>query len=73
MKGTTRIDRTEITHNLDATPKGYGDIDTLQDMDAKARVQQETGHRGKPENELGAAARRRGLTLKELAAKMGVN
>ena len=73
MKGTASIDRTEITHNLDATPNGYGDIDTLQDRDAKARAQQETAHRRKPESELRAAARRKGLTLKELAHLMGVN
>ena len=73
MKATANIDRTEITHNLDATPNGYGDIGTLQDRDAKAQAQQETAHRGKPESELRAAARRKGLTLKELAHLMGVN
>ena len=46
MKATANIDRTEITHNLDATPNGYGDIGTLQDRDAKARAGQETARRG---------------------------
>ena len=70
---TTSIDRTETTHNQQATPNANSDIDTLQDRDAKALAQQETAHRGKPESELRAAARRHGLTLKELASLMGVN
>ncbi len=73
MKGTTSIDRTEITHNLDATLNAHSDIDTLQDREARARAGQETAQRGKPESELRAAARRKGLTLKELADKMGVS
>ena len=73
MKATASIDRTEITHNLEATLNAHGDIDTLSDRDAKALTQQETAHRGKPESELRAAARRHGYTLKELAHLMGVN
>ncbi len=73
MKATTSIDRTESTHNPEGTLNALGDIDTLQDRDAKARAQQETAHRGKPESELRAAARRHGYTLKELARLMGVN
>ena len=77
MKGTTSIDRTENTHNLKATTissgEGQGDIATLQDTEADAGTEKEPGHRGKPESELRAAARRRGLNLKELAGKMGVS
>ena len=70
---TTSIDRTETTHNREVTPNVNSDIDTLQDRDAQARAQRETAQRGKPESELRAAARRKGLTLKQLADAMGVN
>ena len=73
MKATASIDRKEITHNLEATLNGHGDINTLQDTEAQAQAGQETAHRGKPESELRAAARRHGLTLKELAVRMGVS
>ncbi len=73
MKGTTSIDSKEITHNQKATIKAHSDTDTLRDTEAQARAQRETAHRGKPESELRAAARRHGLTLKELAHLMGVN
>ena len=68
MKATTSIDKTETTHDLAATgdTDGYGN--PAQDADAR------TGKsNGKPENELRAAARRKGLNLKELAALMGVS
>ncbi len=68
MKATTSINKTEITHNLAATLNCQGDTHTLQDKAAKAGKGQ-----GKPESELRAAARRRGLTLKELAGLMGVS
>jgi len=73
MKATTRIDRTSITHDLTATGDGQGDTNALQDSEAQPQSGQETAHRGKPESELRAAARRLGYTLKELAALMGVN
>ncbi len=77
MKGTTSIDRTENTHNLKATTissgDGQGDIATLQDTEAHAGTSKETAQRGKTESELRAAARRKGLNLKQLAEKMGVN
>ena len=69
----TSIDRTETTHNREVTPNAHGDIDTLQDTEAKTQAHQETAHRGKPESELRAAARRKGLNLKQLADAMGVN
>ena len=73
MKATANTDSKEITQNQQATLNAHSDIDTLQDRDTKARAQQETAHRGKPESELRAAARRKGLTLKELAHLMGVS
>ena len=73
MKAITSIDRTEITHNVTAGLNGHGDIDTLQDTEAHAGTEKETARRGKPESELRAAARRKGLNLKELAARMGVS
>ena len=62
-----------MTASLNGLGDGHGDIDTLQDTEAHAGTEKETAHRGKPESELRAAARRKGLTLKELAEKMGVN
>ncbi len=74
---TISIDRTETTHNLEATTissgDGQGDIATLHDAEAHAGTEKETAHRGKPESELRAAARSKGLTLKQLAHLMGVN
>ncbi len=68
MKATTSINKTEITHNLAATLDCQGDTNTLQDKADKAGRGQ-----GKLESELRAAARRKGLTLKELADKMGIS
>ena len=77
MKATTRIDRTESTHNQETTTislgDSHGDINAPQDTDAKAQAGQETANNGKAESELRAAARRKGLTLKELAHLMGVS
>ena len=57
----TNINRTEIiTNSAEAIPDGQNDGNNLQ-----AKVQAE--NRGKPESELRAAARRHGLTMKELA------
>ena len=68
---------TEITHNLAPALNGQGDgqddINTLQDPKAHAGTEKETARRGKPESELRAAARSKGLTLKELADRMGVS
>ena len=68
MKATTSVDKTGITHDLAATGDTDGDGNPVQDKDTR------TGkNTGKPESELRAAARRRGLTLKELAHLMGVS
>ena len=71
MKATTSIDKAEAISNqpgggnpLSAT----GQATHLQD----GSQEHHTG-RGKPESELRAVARRKGLTLKELAEKMGVS
>ncbi|MDE2937393.1 MAG: helix-turn-helix domain-containing protein [Chloroflexota bacterium] len=67
MKATASIDKTGITHDLAATgdTDGYGN--PVQDKDTWIGK-----NTGKPESELRAAARRKGLNLKELAALMGV-
>ena len=73
MKATTNIDQASVNHNLAATGDGQDDTNTLQDSEAQPRSENKAGNRGKPESELRAAARRKGLTLKELASLMGVN
>ena len=73
MKATTTIDRTEITDNLAAALNGQGDTSALQDTEAQAGQETVAANNGRPESELRAAARRRGLNLKELAHLMGVS
>ena len=46
---------------------------TLQDTETQAGRETTAEHDGKPESELRAAARRKGLNLKELASRMGVS
>ena len=64
---------TETAHNLAATRDGQGDTHALQDTETQAGRETTAEHDGKPESELRAAARRKGLNLKELAARMGVS
>ena len=74
MKASTTTSSSNITetdHNLAATLDGQDDNNTLRDT--KSQTGRETANKGKPESELCAAARRQGLTLKELARRMGVN
>ena len=59
----------ETTHNLADARNGQGGAKALQDTETQAQ----TAQRGKAESELRAAARRKGLTLKELAHLMGVS
>ena len=68
MKATISVDKTSITHDLAATGDMDGDGNPVQDKDARAGKDT-----GKPESELRAAARRKGLNLKELAHLMGVS
>ena len=68
MKATTSID-----HNLAATLNGQDDTNALQDSEVQPRSENKAANRGKAESELQAAARRKGLNLKELAGRMGVN
>ena len=68
MKATTSIGKTEISDNLAAPRNCKSDTNALPDNPAG-----DGKSRGKPESELRAAARRKGLTLKELADKMGVS
>ena len=58
MTATTNINQAEITNNPQANLDGDGNA---------------LPNTGKPESELRAAARRRGLNMKELADLMGVN
>ena len=73
MKATTSTDKTDTTRSLAAKLDGQDNGNTLQAQEAHAGTEKETAHQGKPESELKAAARRHGLTLKELAARMGVS
>ena len=75
MKATDNIDIAEVISNPTTgfedngnAAAGAGNIQVTQ-AGAKGQGQR----KGKPESELRAAARRRGLTLKELAVRMGVN
>ena len=75
MKANTNIHTTEvITHSItgfDGNENAAAGAGNIQEMQAGAAGQGQG--KGKPESELRAAARRHGLTLKELAVKMGVN
>ena len=73
MKATTTVEKTEITHSLAATRHGQGNANALEDTEAEPQAWQGTAHQGRSESELRAAARRKGLTLKELADRMGVS
>ncbi len=68
MKATTSID-TKVRLNDDGNPVPA----TEQGREIQAGAAEQGQSRGKPESELRAAARRHGLTLKELAARMGVS
>ena len=68
MKATTSIEKTGITQNPAATGDTDGDGNPVPGGDARTEKNQ-----GKPESELRAAARRKGLNLKELAHLMGVS
>ena len=73
MKTTTSIKKTETTHGVAANFDGRGDTNNLQAPEVQAKAAASGNGRGKPENERRAAARRQGLTVKEVAALMGVN
>ncbi len=67
----------QITSNARAIHKGKIDSRSIgnaaQGQERPAPAGNEAANRGRAESELRAAARRRGLTLKELASLMGVN
>ena len=69
MKATTGIDKTSVNHILAATGDGQRDTNAQQETESQAQ----RAPQGKTESELRAAARLKGHTLKELAARMGVN
>ena len=63
--------QTKISSSADFIFKGQ--IDTHGDSDSLLAQQAQASNKGKPESELRAAARRKGLTLKELAQLMDIN
>ena len=78
MKATASSSKNqEITHNpataLNSHGAGQDETNALQDTESQAGAGRNTANQGKPESELRAAARRKGLTLKELAHRMGVS
>lgn len=74
MKATTSIDRTE-TNTTTSNSQGNGNTPTVPQVQAKQRQKKAAANngQGKPESELRAAARRHGLTMKELADRMGIS
>ncbi len=68
MKAITNIDITASTNG-----NGNPVPDTEQSPEVSDSAAGQEKNNGKPESELRAAARRHGLTLKQLAAKMGVS
>ena len=77
MTATTNIGKAETTNGAEVILNGPidGEVDgnTLQATEVQSKVAERETGKGKPESELRAAARRRGLTMKELADLMGVN
>ena len=79
MTTTANGHNTDTKHNLAVTLNdhrdGRGDNNTLPALQAQAGPRKETtaAHQGKPESALRAAARRKGLTVKQLASLMGVS
>ena len=73
MMAITNIDRAETNTHPTATFDGYGYGNTLQGQEVQEESAGQKSTTGKPESELRAAARRHGLTMKELAHLMGVN
>ena len=71
MTAINNIDQAETITN--PTTTFHGDGNTLQGQEVEAGAAGRQSGKGKPESELRAAARRHGLTMKELAHLMGVN
>ena len=71
MTAINNIDQAEAITN--PTTTFHGDGNTLQGQEVQTGTAGRQSGKGKAESELRAAARRHGLTMKELAALMGVN
>ena len=71
MTATINIGKAETITN--PTANFDGDGNTLQATEVRTETEGRESGKGKPESELRAAARRHGLTMKELAHLMGVN
>ena len=73
MTATTNIDQAETITNPTTAFDSQGNGNTLQGQEAQAETAGPAQGKGKAESKLRAAARRHGLTMKELAHLMGVN
>ena len=71
MTATNNIGKAETITN--PTTTFHGKANTLQGQEVQTGTAGLQSGQGKPESELRAAARRHGLSMKELAALMGVN
>ena len=71
MTANTNIDTNDTKVRLDTDGNPAAAAEQAPEFQSETKEQGQT--RGKPESELRAAARRHGLTLKELADRMGVN
>ena len=70
MTATTNINQSETTTH--PTTECDGDGNTLQGQEIQPGAEGHESSMGKPEPEPRAAARRHGLSMKELAAKLGI-
>ena len=73
MQATTSIHKAEIINSIATRFYHKDDTNTAQAPEIPAVAAEQGQTRGKPESELRAAAWRHGLTLKELAERMGVS
>ena len=73
MKATTNIHKAETINSGATRFDDHDQANTVQATEMQAGAAAQGKSKGKPESELRAAARRHGLTLKDLAARMGVS
>ena len=73
MKATTNIHKAETINSTSTRFDDQDQANTVQATEMQAGAAAQGKSKGKPESELRAAARRHGLTLKDLAARMGVS
>ena len=73
MKATTNIHKAETITSSATRFDDQDQASAVQATEMQAGAAEQGQSKGKPESELRAAARRHGLTLKQLAARMGVS